>query len=260
MLYRKVALLFVILILVAGCSGIRQGSAVKADEPQIPAAKPQTFEIKNSEQMLVIFTAPPAVVKNLAPAPLAVSPYNLMVVYVSRTPVDNGFTQDMSLGVITVYKGKMYMYPVYRVVDNKAVSEMGRMITGSPTRIARITLEKKDKTATAAVEREGKILFKATMALGEPGEPIDSSPVVNLKMVPGAQKDAPPELKQLVIGKIDPVKVHELIDGQVIMEFDQSLTDHFPKVSVKQIYRSVYRRADYTLTDMGVLYDYLNVK
>jgi len=251
-----VALLFVILILIAGCGGIRQGSAVKADEPQAPAAKPQTFEIKNSEQMLVIFTAPPAAIKNLAPAPLVASPYNLMVVYVSRTPVDNGFTQDMSLGLITVYKGKMYMYPVYRVVDNKTVSEMGRMITGSPTRIARITLEKNDKTVTAAVEREGKILFKASMVLGEPGEPIDSSPVVNLKMVPGAQKDAPPELKQLVIGKIDPVKVHELIDGQVIMEFDQSLTDNFPKVSVKQIYRSVYRRADYTLTDMGVLYDY----
>ena len=257
MLYRKVALLFVILILIAGCGGVRQGSAVKTDEPQTPAAKPQTYEIKNSEQMLVIFTAPPAVVKNLAPAPLVASPYNLMVVYVSRTPVDNGFTHDMSLGVITMYKGKMYMYPVYRVVDNKATSELGRMITGSPTRIARITLEKKDKTITAAVEREGKILFKATMALGEPGEPIDSSPVVNLKMVPGAQKDAPPELKQLVIGKIEPVTVHELIDGQSIMEFDQSLTDNFPKVSVKQVYRSVYRRADYKLTDLGVLYDYL---
>ncbi|MEE9913073.1 MAG: acetoacetate decarboxylase family protein [Deltaproteobacteria bacterium] len=254
---RNLLFLFITLILIAGCGGVRQDTKVKADETRTPAATAQFFEIKNSEQMLVIFTAPPAVVKNLAPAPLVASPYNLMVVYVSRTPTDKGFTQDMTLGVITGYKGRMYLYPVYRVVDNKEASEIGRMITGSPTRIARISLEKKDKTVTAAVEREGKFLFKATMALGEPGEPIDSSPVVNLKMVPGAQKDAPPELKQLVIGKIDPVKVHELIDGEVIMEFDQSLTDHFPKVSVTQIYRSVYRRADYRLTDMGVLYDYL---
>ena len=255
--YRKLAFLFITLIIIAGCSGIRQDTNVKADEPRTPVAIAQFFDIKNSEQMLVIFTAPPAVVKNLAPAPLVVSPYNLMVVYVSRTPTEKGFTQDMTLGVITGYKGKMYMYPVYRVVDNKEASELGRMITGSPTRIARITLEKKDKTVTASVEREGKILFKATMALGESGEPIDSSPVVSLKMVPGAQKDAPPELKQLTIGKIDAIKVHELIDGEPTMEFDQSLTDHFPRVSVGAIYRGLYRKADYRVTNLGVLYDYL---
>ena len=136
MSYRKLALLFVTVFILAGCSGIRQGTNVKADEPRTPAATAQFFEIKNSEQMLVIFTAPPAVVKNLVPAPLVASPYNLMVVYVSRTPTEKGFTQDMTLGVVTVYQGKMYMYPVYRVVDNKAASEMGRMITGSPTRIA----------------------------------------------------------------------------------------------------------------------------
>lgn len=257
MSYRKLAFLFVTVIILAGCGGVRQDTSVKADETQTPAVKPQTFEIKNSEQMLVIFTAPPAVVKNLAPAPLAPSPYNLMIVYVSRTPTDKGFTQDMTLGVLTAYKGKMYMYPVYRVVDNKEASELGRMITGSPTRIAQISLEKEGKTVTASVEREGKILFKATMALSDPGEPIDSSPVVNLRMVPGKQKDAPPELKQLTIGRIDAIKVHELIDGEPRMEFDQSLTDNFPRVSVGAIYRGIYRKADYRVTNLGVLYDYL---
>jgi acetoacetate decarboxylase len=257
MTYRNLVFLFITLIMITGCSGMRQGPAVKTDQPLTPTAKPQSFDIRNSEQLLVIFVADRETVKNLAPAPLVASPYNIMVVYVSRTPVDNGYTQDMTLGVVTVFKGKMYLYPVYRVVDNKAASEVGRMITGSPTRIGRITLEKKDKNLTASVERDGKIMFKAAMVLGEPGEPLDSSPMVNLKMVPAAQKDAPPELKQLIIGRIDPVKVHELIDGEAVMEFDQSLTDNFPKVSVKQIYRSVYRRADYTLTDLGVLYDYL---
>jgi acetoacetate decarboxylase len=260
MSYKKLAFLFVTLIILAGCSSVRQGSAVKADEPQAPAAKPQTFEITNSEQMLVIFTAPPATLKNLAPAPLVVSPYNLMVVYVSRAPVDNGFTQDMTLGVVTVYKGKMYLYPVYRVVDNQAASEVGRTITGSPIKIARITLEKRNKNLTASVYREGKTLFKADMVLGDPGDPLDTSPIVRLKMFPGTHKDAPPQLKQLIAGRIDPVVIHELIDGEPTMEFDQSLTDDFPKVSVTQIYRSVYRRADYKLTDLGVLYDYLNVK
>ncbi len=257
MSYRNLAFLFVAVIILSGCGGVRQGSAVKSGEPQTPAARPQTIEIKNNEQLLVIFTVPPATVKNLVPAPLVASPYNLMVVFVSRTPANDGFTQDMTLGVIAVYKGKMYMYRVYRVVDNQAASEIERIITGSPTRIARITFEKKDKSVRASVERAGKILFRANMVLGEPGEPLDSSPVVNLKMVPRAQKDAVPQIRQLVTLKIEPVKTHELIDGKPVMEFDQSLTDDFPKVSVTQIYRSIYRRADYTLTDMGVLYDYL---
>lgn len=257
MSYRNLAFLFVAVIILSGCGGVRQNSAVKADEPQAPTAQQQIIEIKNSEQMLVIFTAPPAALKNLVPAPLAVSPYNLMVVYVSRTPADNGFAQDMTLGVIAVYKRKMYMYPVYRVVDNQTASEMGRLSVGSPYKIARITLLKKDKNVTASVEREGKMLFKASMVLGEPGEPLDSSPSVLLKVVPSSKEGAPPEVKQLVTGKIEPVRVHELIDGKPVMEFDQSLTDNFPRISVMQVYRSIYRRADYVLKDMNVLYDYL---
>ena len=189
MSYRKLAFLFITVITLAGCSGIR------------------SFDIKNSEQMLVIFVADRETVKNLAPEPLVVNHYNLMVVYVSRTPMGNGYSQDMSLGILTLYNGKMYLYPVYHVVDNKEMSELGRMITGSPTKIARITLEKRDKTVMASVEREGKILFKATMMLGEPGKPLDSSPIINLKTIQ-TQKDATPELKQLIIGKIEPVKVH----------------------------------------------------
>ena len=257
MFNKKIIFCLIAFTIFTGCSSVRQGSAVKADGPQATAAKPQTFEIKNSEQMLVVFTAPPAALKNLAPAPLVVSPYNLMVVYVSRAPMDNGFTQDMTLGVVTVYKGKMYLYPVYRVVDNQAASEVGRTMTGQATKIARITLERKNKNLTASVYREGKALFKADMVLGDPGEPLDTSPIVRLKMFPGTHKDAPPQLKQLIAGRIDPVVIHELIDGEPTMEFDQSLTDDFPKVSVMQIYRSVYRRADYKLTDLGVLYDYL---
>jgi acetoacetate decarboxylase len=262
MVYRKLVFLLVIFTILAGCS-IRHGGTLTASEPQTPVpantavSGPASFDVKNSESMLIIFVTPPQILKDMVPAPLAPSPYNIMYVAVSRGPIDTGYYHTMELGVLVTFKGKMFTYPVYSVVDNKPMSDRGRMITGSPTRIGQITLEKKDKILTASVQREGKILFKAKMELGEPGEPLDSSPIVSMRIVPAAQKDAPPEVKQLISAKIENMKVHELIDGEAAMEFDQSLTDGFPKVSVQQVFRGVYRKADFTITSTGVLHDYL---
>jgi acetoacetate decarboxylase len=264
MSHRKLLFLLITLIILAGCS-IRQGGTETANEPRSAAPvstatpAPASFDVKNAETMLIIFVTPPGIAKNLVPAPLAPSPYNIMYVVVSRSavPNDTGYYHTMELGVLAVFKGKMYTYPVYSVVDNKPMSEMGRMITGSPTRIGQITLEKKDKNLNASVEREGKILFKAMMVLGEPGDPLDSSPIVALKTIPAATKDGPPEVKQLISAKIENMKVHELIDGEATMEFDQLLTDGLPKVSVQQVYRAVYRKSDFTITSIGILHDYL---
>jgi acetoacetate decarboxylase len=267
MFIRKLALFLVILTILMGYSA-QLGGALAADKLQAPVPastptpQPMSLDVKNSESMLIIFITPPEVVKNLVPAPLAPSPYNIMYVAVSRSPIPEGtgYNHVMELGVLAVFKGKMYTYPVYSLVDNKPMSDRGGMITGSPIKIGRITLDKKDKNLTASVEREGKTLFKATMVLAEPGEPLDSSPMVVLRNIPAAQKDGQPEVKQLIAGKIENIKVHELIDGEADMEFDQSLTDGFPKVSVQQVYRAVYRKADFTLTSAGVLHDYLKTE
>jgi acetoacetate decarboxylase len=130
------------------------------------------------------------------------------------------------------------------------------MITGAPTKIGEITLDKKAQSIKATAARNGKVLFQATMTLGEEGEPLDNAPVVNLKVIPGEKKDAP-LLRQLIGGKIENIKVHELIDGECKFEFASSPADGFPEVPVQQIFRSFYRKADFTLTGAGVLYDYL---
>jgi acetoacetate decarboxylase len=261
MSYRKLVFLFITLIILSGAIGHSDAWAANEQEAAQPAnaavSGPKSFDVQNSETMLIIFTTPPGIVKDMVPAPLVPSPYNIMYVAVSRGPMDTGHYHTMELGVLVTFKGKMFTYPVYSVVDNKPMSDRGRTITGSPTRIGQITLEKKDQNLTASVQREGKLLFKATMVLGEPGEPLDNSPIVSLKIVPAAQKDAPPEVKQLISAKFENVKVHELIDGETTMEFDQSLTDGFPKVSVQAVYRGVYRKADFTITGTGILHDYL---
>lgn len=261
MLYKKLAIVFITLtvfMVVAGLSDARAANEGAAAQPtKIAAANPASFDVKNIESMLIIFVTPPGILKDMVPAPLTPSPYNVMYVVVSRGPMETGYYHNMELGVLVTFKGQIFTYPVYAVVDNKQMSEGGRATTGSPTRIGQITLEKKDQNLSASVEREGKTLFKATMVLGEPGEPLDNSPMIGLKIVPATQKDAPPEVKQLISGKFENVKVHELIDGEATMEFDQSLTDGFPKISVQQVFRAIYRKADFTITSTGILHDYL---
>ncbi len=270
MMYKKLVVLFMAITLIAGCGILRQG-ILTAEKPQTPepakAASapdaampaPQSVDIKNSESMFIVFITPPETVKNLAPAPLVPSPYNIMYVAVSRRPASDpaGYDHSMEMGVLVVFKGKMYAHPVYSVVDNKAMSEGMRAITGSPARMGKIHLDQKGNHLVASVEREGKILFKADMVLGEPGEPLDNTPGVILKIVPAAQNNAQPAEKKLISGKIENMKVHSLIDGEVAMEFDQSMTDGFPKVKVQQIFRSVFRKADFTMTSAGVVHDYL---
>jgi len=262
MLYKKLAFIIVTIVILAGCSTL-QGILPTASEQKVEpkatteASAPQSVDLKNIESLIVVFITPPEIVRKLVPAPLVPTPYNIMYVAVSRSPMGDGFTNSMEMGVSVIHKGKMFNYPVYTVVDNKEASEVGKMITGTPTRIGQITLERKDKNVTAAIVREGKVIFKTNVALGEPGEPLDSMPVINMKVIPGATKDAPPAVKQLTSGKFEKVKVHELMDGEATMDFDQSLTDGFPKVSVQQVYRAVYRKADMTITDAGVLHDYL---
>lgn len=220
------------------------------------------FTVKNSEGLVIIFIASPGITKNLVPAPLVPNQYNIMYVSVARAliPNDNTPYHTMDLGVLTEFKGKLYSHPIYSVVDNQHASERGRMISGSPTKIGRIILEKKDKNIKASVEREGKTLFQVSMVLGEPGNPLDSPAVVFLKTVPSAQKDGSPELKQLISARGENVKVHELIDGEATMEFDQSLTDNFPRISVQQVYWAVYQKSDATAISTGILHDYLKDK
>jgi len=256
MLYRKLVVFMSVLFILSGC-GIRQLVHQGAGEQTAPAPSAQSVAINNSEAMIVVFIVKPEVVKALVPAPLAPMPYNIMYVAVSRTPLNIGFVQGMELGVAVMYKGKMFNYPVYGVVDHEGFSELGRLTTGSPTRMGQITLEKKDQKVLASVVRNGKTLLKATMVLVEPGEALDSMPVVNLKMIPADTKGAEAAVKQLVTRKLETVKVHEMIDGEATVEFDQSMSDGFPKLQVQQVYRSVYRKADYTATETGVLYDYL---
>jgi len=258
MFYKKMAVLAVVVFLIAGC-GLRQFVHQTSDEQKAVSSSVPSVQIKDAEHMIIVFITAPENIKALVPAPLVPNPYNIMYITVSRTPRSSGFVYGMELGAAVIYKGKMLNYPVYNVVDNEWLSEQGRRLTGAPIRMGQITLEKKDQKLVASVVREGKTLFKATMMLGEPGDPLEAMPVVNLKTLKGDQKDAPVTVKQLVTMKIDTVKLHELIDGEATLEFDQSLNDGFPKVEVQQVYRSVYRKADYAATDTGVLYDYLNV-
>lgn len=260
MLFRKNIFILVVVVMLLGACG-HIGSKTAKEEKTAPpvsmaAPLPQSLDIKNTESLVIVFVVSPDKVKGLVPEPLILSPYNIMYVAVSRTPMEAGFVHSMELGISVTFKGIVYNYPVYRLVDNQKSSELGRIITGAPTPMGDISFTKNGKTLTASAARNGKVLFKATMTLGEEGDALDNAPGVNLKMIAGEENGAP-LLKQLVGGKMEKVLVHEFLDGECQYEFAASGVEGLPQVPVRQVFRSIYRKADFTLTSAGVLYDYL---
>lgn len=117
-----------------------------------------------------------------------------------------------------------------------------------------------DSIVTITLSRMDTLIMKATFILGEsfiPEEQSPMGPVFNLKYIPSAIENAPPDIHQIAVSKIEDGKTHEMRLGTATLEFFPSYYNPVDKIPIKEIIGAGYFTSSFSMVYGDVLYDYL---
>ena len=112
---------------------------------------------------------------------------------------------------------------------------------------------------TVTMERLGTVLMKAAFQRGEKVDPLPNRPPrarYNLKYIPSARKNAPPDVMQIT-SYVQDNKLKEFYRGKATLELGSSSVDPLGKIPIVEIVRAEYMVVDGTVDYGDVIYDYL---
>ena len=221
------------------------------------------IEFSDSWGITVKFRTTPETVAALIPKPLIPNPESIMYLTIQNLFArEVGSYSEFLLFIPATFEGKPVDFCVYELASSEADTSAGREVWGFPQKEGAIKIEEKNGVVTGTVERGGIVLVKTSMALGRVQKPETGNrlPIVNLKLIPSVEKDAPPDVKQLTITSLQDVNVHKMYSGNTVLEFGASPVDPFHKIPIKEILSGNYKEMDFTIGYGKVLYDYLKAK
>ena len=231
-------------------------------------APPRTFH--DSKLVSITFKTTPEALKKLVPKPMAPNPDNLVSVYF-------GFfnAPDYQSGEY-LFKGDSYHevgfvapvtlakqaggYSLFLYLDKPGPMTSGREIWGFPKKDADIVMTDDNGTITLTMERLGAPLMKATFRRAEkvarlPGR----APRIryNLKYIPSARKNAPPDVMQIT-SYVQDNTIKELYKGVATLELAGPSVDPLGTIPILGIVKAEYMVIDGVVDYGDVVYDYLN--
>lgn len=228
-----------------------------------PLYGPPPIEFLDSWGITVKFRTTPEAVAALVPKPLVPNPDNIVYLTIQNLfAKEVGSYGELAVFVPATFEGKPIDFCVYDLASSEADNSSGREIWGFPQKEGTIKLEEKNGVVTGKVERGGIVLIRTSMALGRVQKPETEKrlPIVNLKLIPSVEKDAPPDVKRLTITTLQDVAIHRMYSGDTVLEFGASPVDPFQKIPIKEVISGNYKEMDFTIGYGKVLYDYLKAK
>ena len=235
------------------------GTNLSSSEPFYKVAP---YEFEQSEFYFASFKTDPQVIKALVPEPLI--PFGDEVqLYFAKHHLTSPFHLDynevyfliiVSLG--TQFAG--YMPVLY--LDDVAGIIPGREIAGF-NKVGAIIEFKEDKNmVTIEVIQTDTLIIKADFVLGPsvppPAKAMDAGSI-NLKYIPSALENTPPEVKQLTFVKMEDRGTTELRPAEVSLSFYSSKFNPLNAIPILEITKGTYYKNSFSLTDTQIIYDYL---
>lgn len=218
----------------------------------------------NSSGMTIRFKTSPEVLKTLVPAPLVPNADGVMFLYIGHHKTTNlGDYNEAILGVPASLNGKVGSFAVVLYLDKAVPLVVGRERTGWHKKDAQIALIEEEGLLKARVERNGVVLIQATMRMEKPMNPeslAKSPPFFVLKVIPSANKDAAPEVMQLVSTASVNRKVKSGVAGRATLEFKGSPADPLNTIPITEILGAAHTVAEFDLAGGEILHDYLKQK
>jgi acetoacetate decarboxylase len=256
-------MIFILISLSFLSSGeVKDFKGTHLDADLLPYGK-APYKFQGSQLVSIIFQTSPEVLRALVPEPLVPNPENLMTITLGlQKVVEPGvvdyhevyFTIPVTYGEI---KGS-YFPLLY--LDKAIPIVAGREIWGYPKLYAEIQMVREKDEIQIKVVRENKAIIKASVKLGVQMGPMSGLPdktSINLKLIPSAIKDSPPDVKQLTSSIAKNQVVKKLFVAEAKLEFDSTPLDPLKSIPIKKIVRAFYSESDFVLDYGQVIHDYL---
>lgn len=230
--------------------------------PEIPAPP---YRFKDTKVTNILFKTDSQVLEKLVPPPLKPNQDQCMVFYIGHFQfADYDFSyHEAGLLVPVIHNGKSAgYYAVILYLDQFNPIVGGREVYGWPkTEAEQIVIKDENGKTTASVTRYEKQIIQASFETQQKVYPIPERPKdihYLLKLIPSAQKGAPPDVLKLISTVIDPDEIKELRVGQGTLEFGDSPFDSFlTQIPVKEVVYGETIVHDFTLGYGEVVVDYL---
>jgi acetoacetate decarboxylase len=218
----------------------------------------------------IVFTTTPEVLRDLVPEPLVPNPANRMFIYmgslnVESPPAGSIHFLEAAICVPVVFPETKAQgnYAVCLYLNKALPIVLGREIWGWPKKDAEIAFTEEDGEISGRVERLGTVLLSVSGKRGSKVDPVTKQPQLPWfvqKIIPSAQKNAPPDVWQLVSSvNIDTV-ITELWNCTAKLEFGSGPQDPLGNIKVLEIVSAQFSHRDFAMDYGEVLHNYLPKK
>jgi acetoacetate decarboxylase len=221
------------------------------------------YQYQDNKGFSITFRTTPEVLRELTPTPLSPNPDNLAFVYVGEFNVVSPapFTyMEAGIGIPVGFEETFGNFYVYLYLDSAVGIVAGREIWGFPKKDADFFFTEQHDTFHASVIRDGVTLINASIQASnqvEPNPALSKSTGFNLKLIPSARKNSPPDLLQLTTATLTTV-LKELFTGEATLTLNSSPADRLGEIPVLEIVHGEQYVQDLTLDYGDVVFDYLS--
>lgn len=253
----RVAVLVAVALVGPGRSQEFEGTNLKRSIASPP------YRYDGNRSLVVTFTTSQDVLRDLVPEPLRPNADGTMILELCQLKLvePRPFAYNEAILRIPVtYGGTEGVYMVVLYLDKFPPITPGREVYGYPKVDANVAIDVKDGEFYGRVERDGTTIIDVAAALGEPTTPpaeVPDSTAFNLKLIPSAEKDAPPDVKQLIAVSLTDQKVTRLRPAKAKVTFSSTARDPLGSIPINQVLEARYEEGGTVLGFGKVVHDYL---
>jgi acetoacetate decarboxylase len=227
-----------------------------------PMYPPPPYQYRGNRWATVFFRSSPEALDRLVPAPLQPNPDCIVAFYFAlismKVPIEFGY-KEVGILVPVAHGETQGLYCAYMYLDTVAPIVVGREIWGFPKKEASIALTEEGGEVSVVVSHFGFPLIKAAMRPETRIEVIPESPYqafFNLKVIPSARRNAPPDVLQLT-SMPHCVQTSELYQGPGTLEFGPHPFEPLGNIPILEIVGAQLEVQDMMLDYGEIAIDYL---
>jgi acetoacetate decarboxylase len=238
------------------------GFSTPWDAPMVP---PFPISFRDVEVLTLTWRSAPEAIEALLPPPLEPTGDTVLAHIYKMGDVDylGAYSEcNVMVGARLPQTGDSGAYSPYLFLSSDIGVAHGREVHGQPKKYAEPRLEARGDLLVGTVRRNGIDVITGTMAYKQRRDTLDSLTQVmefalNLNLKAVDHIDGRPAIRQLTSRRLADLQVRECWSGPCSVELRPNVQAPVFRLPVLEPLDGFYWRADFTLVEGRVIYDYL---
>ena len=211
----------------------------------------------------------PEIIKDIIPYPLSyvdnkiILSMNKVCEYKGGFPayMDNLDWSEFLIQVPVELDGNLFTYNCEGFVNNPVILLVNREVFGYPKILSDIEIFKNgnDFEGVAKYFKTDKKIFSISFKSQRKGTPADVGEkrgLINLKVIPSAENNKEPEVKQLIVTQYKKQKVNNLEVGEGAVQLHDFAPEYLKKAGIKRVVKSLFLELELIVDGGKIIYNY----